>query len=99
MAKKFWRDFIRYFRHAYAVTNTVKMVDVTPEGNIRITVQLLPSIADALTTLMDDTGYSKADVVNRAIRMYRILETERRNGARLLLEHPDGSVESLEFSK
>ena len=55
----------------------------------RITVALIPDAADDLQQLVTSTGLSKTDVVNRAISLYRFIDTQRRANNDLLIRDND----------
>jgi hypothetical protein len=63
---------------------------------IRLTVLLLPSAYQALASTAQTTGYTKPDVVNRALQVYQVIEDVlREDGGRLRLWHRDGRVETI----
>src|SRR5690242_19847344 len=41
-------------------------------GLVRVTVNLTPAAAQAMERLCDETGYSKTDVINRALQVYEV---------------------------
>jgi hypothetical protein len=51
----------------------------------RITVALIPRVADDLQKLLDRTGLSKTDLVNRAITLYEFIDQELSTGRDLLV--------------
>jgi hypothetical protein len=51
----------------------------------RITVALIPRVADDLQKLLDRTGLSKTDLVNRAITLYEFIDQELSSGRDLLV--------------
>jgi hypothetical protein len=58
---------------------------------------LLPVAAQAMARLVERTGMSKANVVNRALQIYDYIEAETRQGTQLLLRRPNGEVETLKI--
>jgi hypothetical protein len=54
----------------------------------RITVTLLPRVADQLTDLQSSTGLSKTDLVNRAISLYDFTSRQFAAGMEMLLRDP-----------
>jgi len=62
----------------------------------RITVALIPRAQDGLQRLMANTGYSKTDIVNRAITLYEFIDSQLQDGNELLVrEKTTGSTESI----
>ncbi|MEW2310566.1 hypothetical protein AB0918_18285 [Streptomyces sp. NPDC006864] len=61
----------------------------------RYSVTLVPPAVQAVAELTESTGLSKADVINRAVQIYAFLETQKRDGADILLRGPDGPPEKL----
>jgi hypothetical protein len=51
---------------------------VRPKQAERITVALIPQVAQDLQGLQEHTGLSKTDLVNRAITLYRFIEAQLR---------------------
>ena len=51
----------------------------------RITVALIPKAAEDLQHLLDRTGLSKTDLVNRAITLYEFIDAQLREGRDLLI--------------
>ncbi|WP_433143209.1 hypothetical protein ACQPZ8_47900 [Actinomadura nitritigenes] len=56
----------------------------------RITVSLVPRAAEQLSALMDRTGMSKTDLVNRAITLYEYVEQEIDQGNDILVRKQGG---------
>ncbi len=54
----------------------------------RITVALIRRAAADLQALVDRTGYSKTDIVNRAITMYEFIDAQQKAGKDLLVRDP-----------
>ncbi len=54
----------------------------------RITVALIRRAAEDLQALQDRTGYSKTDIVNRAITMYEFIDAQQKAGKDLLVRDP-----------
>ncbi|MFJ9702298.1 hypothetical protein [Streptomyces fradiae] len=61
----------------------------------RYSVTFVPPAVQAIEELTDNTGLSKADVINRAVQIYAYLEAQKRLGAGLLVRGPDGNAERL----
>lgn len=60
--------------------------DVAPPPPVeRITVALIPKVAEDLQHLLERTGLSKTDVVNRAITLYEFIDTQLQDGRDLLI--------------
>ncbi|MEO3807867.1 hypothetical protein ABGB17_02565 [Sphaerisporangium sp. B11E5] len=55
----------------------------------RITVGLVPRVAEQLQKLQESTGLSKTDLVNRAISVYEFLETEAAQGNDVMVRKHD----------
>lgn len=51
----------------------------------RITVALIPRVAEDLQQLHGSTGMTKTDLVNRAITLYKFIEARLRAGDDLLI--------------
>jgi len=51
----------------------------------RITVALIPKVAEDLHQLQDQTSMSKTDIVNRAISLYKFIEAQRSAGQDVLI--------------
>ena len=65
-------------------------------GLVRVTVNLLPAAAQALDYLCDDTGYSKTDVINRALQVYEVWQqVASRNHGTVVVMHQDGETERI----
>lgn len=60
----------------------VARVPVTAE---RITVALIPKAGQDLQRLLDHTGLSKTDIVNRAIVLYEFIDDQVRVGRDVLI--------------
>lgn len=63
----------------------------------RITVALIPGAADDLQQLVTSTGLSKTDVVNRAITLYRFIESQQRTGHDLLIRDDSGQIQLVKL--
>ena len=61
----------------------------------RITVALVAKVSAELRRLMERTGLSKTDAVNRAISAYEYLEGEMAKGSELVLRQPGADVEQV----
>jgi hypothetical protein len=65
-------------------------------GLVRVTVNLTPAAAQAMERLCDETGYSKTDVINRALQVYEVWqEIAQRNGGTVAIKHQDGETERI----
>ncbi len=51
----------------------------------RITVTLIPAVADHLRLLQDRTGLGKTDLVNRAVTLHEFVDAQLRAGRELLV--------------
>lgn len=65
--------------------------------NERITVTLTPRSQTVLENLLTETGMSKTDLVNRALQMYAFIEGVQINGARVVVEWPNGEADVVKF--
>jgi hypothetical protein len=54
----------------------------------RITVALVPKASEGLQHLMTSTGFTKTDVVNRAITLYEYIDSQLAEGRDLILRDP-----------
>lgn len=65
-------------------------------GQTRVTVNLNRQAVQALDGLSEDTGYTKTDVINRALQIYKIVhEIMERDGGVLTIKRPDGQIETI----
>ncbi len=65
-------------------------------GLVRVTVNLTPNAAQAMERLCEETGYSKTDVINRALQVYEVWqEVAQRNGGTVSVKHRDGETERI----
>src|SRR5262245_27931290 len=65
-------------------------------GLVRVTVNLAPAALHALDHLCDTTGYSKTDVINRALQVYEVWhEVADRSGGTVSVRHADGEIERI----
>jgi hypothetical protein len=51
----------------------------------RITVALIPKVAQELITLQDRSSLSKTDIINRAITLYEFIDSQTSEGGELIL--------------
>lgn len=58
----------------------------------RITVGLVPRVSEQLQRLQERTGFSKTDLVNRAISLYEFVESEAAKGNDLLVRQESGEL-------
>jgi hypothetical protein len=64
----------------------------------RITVALIRKAGEDLQQLQDKTGLSKTDIVNRAISVYKFIESETEAGNDLLVRNPKtGETQLVRF--
>ena len=63
--------------------------------NTRITVGLIPKVEADLASLSTDLGMSKADIINRAITLYRFVQDELGAGGGILVQDTAGEVERI----
>ncbi len=68
---------------------------MTQSTSERYSVTLVPPAVKAIADLMEGTGLSKADVINRAVQIYAFLEAQTQDGTALSLKRPDGTSERL----
>jgi hypothetical protein len=66
-----------------------------PASDDRITVGLNRRTRHQLDAMTVATGLSKTDLVDQGIRLRHLAEYVTRNGARLAIINPDGSVERV----
>jgi dihydrodipicolinate synthase/N-acetylneuraminate lyase len=65
-------------------------------GLVRVTVNLLPVAAQSLDRLCDETGYSKTDVINRALQVYEVWQqVAAQNGGTVVVKHDNGETERI----
>jgi hypothetical protein len=65
--------------------------------NERITVDLTPRTVEALDRLVDGTGLSKTDLVNRAVQLYAYIDGATESGAKVIVQWPSGDAEAVRF--
>lgn len=77
--------------------NSVADGPVARQPNIeRITVALIPRAAADLQRLVDRTGLSKTDVVNRAITLYEFIDEQLRTERDVLIrDHSTGETQTV----
>lgn len=63
-----------------------------------VTVRLIPEATQALARLAERTGMKKVDVVNRALQIYDYIEEVKQKGGQLVVQSPDGRMETLKIS-
>lgn len=64
-------------------------------ANERYSVTFVAPAVQAIAELTENTGLTKADVINRAVQIYAYLDAQTRSGADLLLRQADGTSEKL----
>lgn len=69
----------------------------TPRATVseRITVALVPKVAEELRRIQERTGLSKTDAVNRAISVYDFVDAQVAAGQELVLRNPETGQEQL----
>ncbi len=70
---------------------------VTPSPGSRMTITLAPPADKALDELLDATGMSKTDAINRALVLYRLLEEVDREGGQILIQRADEEIQRVHF--
>jgi len=64
----------------------------------RITVALIPKVADDLVRLQDRTALSKTDLVNRAITLYEFIDSQMCKGRDVLIrDSQTGETQLVRF--
>jgi hypothetical protein len=63
--------------------------------NERFTVTLIAAAAKAVGTLMQITGLSKTDVINRAVQVYAFLAQQMADGKEIFLRDEEGNLERV----
>ncbi|MEO6088814.1 MAG: hypothetical protein ABIQ18_37455 [Umezawaea sp.] len=77
-------------------TTTASDTDTNRGSLERVTVNLTPRAARALTEVVTLTGDSKTDSINRAVQIYAFLEATWTNGGSVLVRsHPEAEPELL----
>lgn len=61
----------------------------------RFTVTLIATAAQAVATLMQLTGLSKTDVINRGVQVYAFLAQQMAEGKEILLRDEEGNTERV----
>lgn len=64
-------------------------------SNARKSITFVPPAHKALVEEAEETGLSETDVVNRAVQVYRLLMERQRDGRRIMIEHEDGTSETV----
>jgi hypothetical protein len=66
--------------------------------NERITVALIPRVAEDLQRLQDRTKLSKTDITNRAITLYEFIDSQLRAGSEILVrDNATGETHSVKL--
>lgn len=60
-----------------------------PQVAERITVALIPKVAEELQRLQDRTNLSKTDLTNRAITLYEYINAQQSAGREVLIRDPE----------
>lgn len=64
----------------------------------RITVALIRKAGEDLQRLQDDTNLSKTDIVNRAISLYRFINSQQHQGQDVLIRNKNtGEMRTIMF--
>jgi hypothetical protein len=67
----------------------------TAQNRDRITATLTPKASAGLASLRKRTGLSKTDLVNRAIGLYDLIDSQAAAGAAVLVRAADGTLSEL----
>lgn len=69
-----------------------------PPGRVKLTVVLTSEEVEVLEQQANADGISVTDVIRRSIEVGRIAwEAQRRRGARILLQSPDGDLRPIDL--
>lgn len=69
-----------------------------PQLGERITVALIPAVADDLRRLQERTNLSKTDIANRAITSYEFLDAQIQTGHDLMIrDRRTGAIQLVRF--
>jgi len=66
-------------------------------GLERVTINLVPRASRALERIVELTGDSKTDTINRALRVYAVLEHVMSRGGEVLIRRGSGEQEVIRF--
>ncbi|MET8811869.1 hypothetical protein ABZW47_07690 [Streptomyces sp. NPDC004549] len=61
----------------------------------RYSVTLVPPAVEAIGKLVEVTGLTKTDVINRAVQIYAFLEERMAEGSEVVLRDPNGQYERV----
>ncbi|MFD9999826.1 hypothetical protein [[Kitasatospora] papulosa] len=61
----------------------------------RYSVTLVPPAVEAISKLVETTGLTKTDVINRAVQIYAFLEDRMGDGNEVMLRSADGELERV----
>ncbi|MFE2392233.1 hypothetical protein ACFXC0_26255 [Streptomyces althioticus] len=64
-------------------------------ANERYSVTLVPPAVEAINKLVEATGLTKTDVINRAVQIYAFLEERMGEGNEVVLRSPEGEYERV----
>jgi hypothetical protein len=64
-------------------------------GYVRLSVNLSPTVADALRQLTERHGSSITEEVRRALSIWKFIDDQRSEGGEILIERKDGKVRQL----
>ena len=62
---------------------------------VRITVGIIPKVWPELEELVETTKFNRANVVNRAISIYAMVDSYLRDGNQLVFRHPETGKEEI----
>ena len=79
---------------SYRETAAIPTPDTQPD---RLTIALIPKVADDLAALRKRSGLSKTDLVNRAITLYEFTDAQIAAGGEVLVRAGDGTVQAVKF--
>ena len=63
----------------------------------RVTVNLIPRACSALEAIVERTGDSKTDTINRALQVYNYLDEIMHSGGAVYVQEPEGKPERLKI--
>lgn len=69
----------------------------SPSPVAKITVALAAAAAEDLDRTKNITGYSKTDLVNKAIQLYAFVNAELRSGSDLFVRRSDGETHQIKL--
>jgi hypothetical protein len=81
---------------AMHATQSSAKPDASPRV-LRITVALLLPIATLLAAIVERSGMSKTDVINRSIKLYDFIDRQTSDGSELLIRRANGEERLIEI--